>query len=361
MRCTLILVGTELLNGATLDTNSVFMAEELNKVGIKIDFKLTVGDSLEKIEKALVFAKQTSDLVILSGGLGATDDDLTKEAIRKFLNKKFIIDDGELEELKEKFKKLNIQFLDKNHKEVEKPEGAISIKNDVGMAPAFYIDGIAAFPGVPRELYNMFPKFLKFYTEKFCVDLDPIYIKDIIVSGIPESILEEKIKEYFIDPNIEYEFLVKDYGIIVRMQTSNRHKITVEKIKEKIYNSIGKYILGEDKEKIEDKIFNILKKKNYSLSVAESCTGGMLSSTFVTIPGISEYFQEGIITYSNESKVSRLKVDKNLIEKYGAVSKEVAEKMVNGLTTDVGISTTGVAGPGGGTQEKPVGLVYAFK
>ncbi|WP_281699457.1 CinA family nicotinamide mononucleotide deamidase-related protein [Cetobacterium somerae] len=358
MRCTLILVGTELLNGATLDTNSVFMAEELNKVGIKIDFKLTVGDSLEKIEKALVFAKQTSDLVILSGGLGATDDDLTKEAIRKFLNKKFIIDDGELEELKEKFKKLNIQFLDKNHKEVEKPEGAISIKNDVGMAPAFYIDGIAAFPGVPRELYNMFPKFLKFYTEKFCVDLDPIYIKDIIVSGIPESILEEKIKEYFIDPNIEYEFLVKDYGIIVRMQTSNRHKITVEKIKEKIYNSIGKYILGEDKEKIEDKIFNILKKKNYSLSVAESCTGGMLSSMFVTIPGISEYFQEGIITYSNESKVSRLKVDKNLIEKYGAVSKEVAEKMVNGLTTDVGISTTGVAGPGGGTQEKPVGLVY---
>ena len=162
MRCTLILVGTELLNGATLDTNSVFMAEELNKVGIKIDFKLTVGDSLEKIEKALVFAKKTSDLVILSGGLGATDDDLTKEAIRKFLNKKFIIDDGELEELKEKFKKLNIQFLDKNHKEVEKPEGAISIKNDVGMAPAFYIDGIAAFPGVPRELYNMFPKFLKF-------------------------------------------------------------------------------------------------------------------------------------------------------------------------------------------------------
>ena len=358
MRCTLILVGTELLNGATLDTNSVFMAEELNKVGIKIDFKLTVGDSLEKIEKALVFAKQTSDLVILSGGLGATDDDLTKEAIRKFLNKKFIIDDGELEELKEKFKKLNIQFLDKNHKEVEKPEGAISIKNDVGMAPAFYIDGIAAFPGVPRELYNMFPKFLKFYTEKFCVDLDPIYIKDIIVSGIPESILEEKIKEYFIDPNIEYEFLVKDYGIIVRMQTSNRHKITVEKIKEKIYNSIGKYILGEDKEKIEDKIFNILKKKNYSLSVAESCTGGMLSSTFVTIPGISEYFQEGIITYSNESKVSRLKVDKNLIEKYGAVSKEVAEKMVNGLITDVGISTTGIAGPDGGTQEKPVGLVY---
>lgn len=358
MGCTLILVGTELLNGATLDTNSIFIAGELNKVGIKIDFKLVVGDSLEKIEKALRFAKQTSELVILSGGLGATDDDLTKEAIKKFLNKKLIVEKDEVEELKEKFKKRNIQFLDKNYKEVEKPEGAISIKNDVGMAPAFYIDGIAAFPGVPSELYNMFPEFLKFYTEKFCTDLDPIFIKDIIVCGIPESILEERIKEYFIDPNIEYEFLVKDYGIIVRMQTSNRNKITVEKIKEKIYNSIGKYIIGEDTEKIEDKIFNILKKKNYSFSVAESCTGGMLSSTIIKIPGISKYFQEGMITYSNESKVSRLKVDKNLIEKYGAVSKEVAEEMVNGLITDIGISTTGIAGPEGGTQEKPVGLVY---
>lgn len=358
MRCTLILVGTELLNGGTLDTNSIFMAEELNKVGIKIDFKLTVGDSLEKIERALEFAKKTSELVILSGGLGPTDDDLTKEAIGKFLNKKIIVEEDELEELKEKFKKLNIQFLGKNYKEVEKPEGAVSIKNDVGMAPAFFVDGIAAFPGVPKELYNMFPKFLKYYTEKFCFDLDPIYIKDIIVSGIPESILEESIKEHFTDSNIEYEFLVKDYGIIVRMQTSDAHKITVEKIKEKIYNSIGKYILGEDKEKIEDKIFNILKKKNYSFSVAESCTGGMLSSTIVTIPGISKYFQEGIITYSNESKVNRLKVDKDLIERYGAVSKEVAEKMVSGLTTDIGISTTGIAGPDGGTQEKPVGLVY---
>ncbi|MCQ8211799.1 CinA family nicotinamide mononucleotide deamidase-related protein [Cetobacterium somerae] len=358
MRCTLILVGTELLNGATLDTNSVFMAEELNKAGIKIDYKLTVGDSLQKIEDALKFAKKMSDLVILSGGLGATDDDLTKEAIRKFLDKKFIIEDKELEEIKEKFRKLNIQFLNKNLKEVQKPEGAISIKNDVGMAPAFFVDGIAAFPGVPRELYNMFPKFLNFYTKNYCKDLDPIYIKDIIISGIPESILEEKIKGFFIEPNIEYEFLVKDYGIIVRMQTLDRYKNTVEKIKEKIYNSIGKYILTEDQEKIEDKIFKLLEKRNYTLSVAESCTGGMLSSTIVSVPGISKFFKEGLITYSNEAKIDRLNVNKNLIEKYGAVSKEVAKEMVIGLKTDVGISITGIAGPEGGTKDKPVGLVY---
>ncbi|MGL5743978.1 MAG: molybdopterin-binding protein, partial [Cetobacterium sp.] len=149
MRCTLILVGTELLNGATLDTNSVFMANELNKVGIKIDFKLTVGDSLEKVIEAIKFAKERNELVILSGGLGSTDDDLTKEAISKFLNKKMIVEEDELVEIQKKFEKLNIEFLKKNYKEVEKPEGAISIKNDVGMAPAFFINGIAAFPGVP--------------------------------------------------------------------------------------------------------------------------------------------------------------------------------------------------------------------
>ena len=358
MRCVLLMVGTELLNGATLDTNSIFMANELNKVGIKIDFKLTVGDSLEKILEAIKFAKEKSDLVILSGGLGATDDDLTKEAISKFLNKKMLVDEEELIEIKQKFKKLNIEFLKKNYKEVEKPEGAVSIKNDVGMAPAFFIDGIAAFPGVPKELYNMFPKFLKYYTNNYCESIDPIYIKDIIVSGIPESILEEKIKEFFIDPNIEYEFLVKDYGIIVRMQTLESYKNTVEKIKEKIYNSIGKYIVTEDEEKIEEKVCNLLKSKNYTLAVAESCTGGMLASTIVGLSGVSEIFIEGLVTYSNESKINRLNVDKNIIERYGAVSKEVAEAMVFGLKAKVAISTTGIAGPNGGTLEKPVGLVY---
>ncbi|MGL4977108.1 MAG: CinA family nicotinamide mononucleotide deamidase-related protein [Cetobacterium sp.] len=358
MRCALLMVGTELLNGATLDTNSIFIAEELNKFGIKIDYKITSGDSLENIIESLKFLKEKSELVIISGGLGATDDDLTKSAISKFLNKKLIVDEAELIELKNKFKKLNIQYLKKNEKEVEKPEGAISIKNDVGMAPAFFIDGIAAFPGVPKELYNMLPKFLKYYTEKFCKKIDPIYIKDIIVSGIPESILEEKIKHLFIEPNIEYEFLVKDYGIIVRMQALLTLKNTVEKIKEKIYNSIGSYILYEDNEKIEEKIYSILKNKKYSLSVAESCTGGLLSSTFVGVSGISEFFKEGIITYSNESKIERLNISKDIIERYGAVSKEVAESMVTGLNTDIGISTTGIAGPEGGSENKPVGLVY---
>ncbi|WP_297598210.1 CinA family nicotinamide mononucleotide deamidase-related protein [uncultured Cetobacterium sp.] len=358
MRCSLILVGTELLNGGTADTNSLYMAEELNKYGMKIAYKLTVGDSLKDIMETLVFAKKNSELVIVSGGLGPTDDDLTKLAISKFLNKKLIVEKNELLDLKNKFETLNIKFLDKNHKEVEKPEGSISIKNGVGMAPAFFIDDIVAFPGVPKELYDMFPKFLEFYFNTKKINIDPIYIKDLIVIGIPESHLEEKIKQYFINPNIEYEFLVKDYGIIVRMQSTQSNKNTVEKIKEKIYNSIGENIFGEDKETLENKIINLLKNRNYTISVAESCTGGLLAAKFIEIPGVSEIFEEGIVSYSNFSKVKRLNIDKNTIDRYGAVSKEVAERMVLGLDTDIAISTTGIAGPTGGTEEKPVGLVY---
>lgn len=358
MNCTLLLVGTELLNGATLDTNSIYMAEELNKFGIDINFKLTVGDSLEKIISALKFAKKNSDLIIVSGGLGPTDDDLTKLAISKFLDKKLIVEENELEELKEKFKKRDILFLDKNYKEVEKPTGAISIKNDVGMAPAFFIDEIVAFPGVPRELKNMFPKFLNFYAERKNLNIDPIYVKDLLTHGIPESHLEDKIKDLFKEPNIEYEFLVKDYGIIVRMQSKESNKNTVEKIKEKIYNIIGEYIFGEDNERLETKIVDYLIKKKYTIAVAESCSGGMLSEKLIGVSGVSKVFKEGIVSYSNEAKIKRLNIEKNIIDKYGAVSEEVAREMVCALDSHVAISITGIAGPTGGTEEKPVGLVY---
>lgn len=358
MNCTLLLVGTELLNGATIDTNSIYMAEELNKYGIGINYKLTVGDSLNKIIDAIIFGKENSDLVIMSGGLGPTDDDLTKTAVSKYLNKKLIVDNDELEELKEKFAVRGIEFLNKNLKEVEKPEGAISIKNDVGMAPAFFIDGIVGFPGVPRELKNMFPKFLKMYSEKMNLNIDPIYVKDLLTIGIPESILEEKIKSLFEDPNIEYEFLIKDYGIIVRMQSKLSNKNTVEKIKEKIYNITGDYIFGEDNERLETKVVKLLSEKNYSISVAESCSGGMLAEKLISVPGISKIFKEGIVSYSNEAKINRLNIEKKRIDEYGAVSKEIAKDMLDGLNSDVAISITGFAGPTGGTEEKPVGRVY---
>ena len=358
MKAGIFLVGTELLNGATIDTNSIYIAEELNKYGIEIEFKMTVRDVMDEIVKALKYAKKNVDLVILTGGLGPTDDDITKEAMAKFLKKKLVVDEKEKQELLKKYKAYKNPNKT-NFKEVEKPEGAISFKNDVGMAPAVYVDGLVAFPGFPNELKNMFPKFLKYYVKENNLK-SQIYIKDIITYGIGESVLETTVKDLFTEGDIFYEFLVKDYGTLIRLQTKIENKKNVAKIVKKLYNRISEFIIGEDDDRIENTIYECLNsgEKPLTISTAESCTGGMIASKLIEVPGISENFIEGIVSYSNEAKIKRLKVKKETLEKYGAVSEEVAREMLAGLKTDVGISTTGIAGPGGGTKDKPVGLVY---
>ena len=343
MKAGIFLVGTELLNGATIDTNSIYIAEELNKYGIEIEFKMTVRDVMDEIVKALKYAKKNVDLVILTGGLGPTDDDITKEAMAKFLKKY------------KAYKNPNKT----NFKEVEKPEGAVSFKNDVGMAPAVYVDGLVAFPGFPNELKNMFPKFLKYYVKENNLK-SQIYIKDIITYGIGESVLETTVKDLFTEGDIFYEFLVKDYGTLIRLQTKIENKKNVVKIVKKLYNRISEFIIGEDNDRIENTIYECLNsgEKPLTISTAESCTGGMIASKLIEVPGISKNFIEGIVSYSNEAKIKRLKVKKEILERYGAVSEEVAREMLAGLKTDIAISTTGIAGPGGGTKDKPVGLVY---
>ena len=358
MKAGIFLVGTELLNGATIDTNSIYIAEELNKYGIEIEFKMTVRDVMSEITKALTYAKKNVDLVILTGGLGPTDDDITKEAMAKFLKKKLVVDEKEKKELLKKYKAYKNPNKT-NFKEVEKPEGAVSFKNDVGMAPAVYIDGMVAFPGFPNELKNMFPKFLKYYVKENNLK-SQIYIKDIITYGIGESVLETTVKDLFTEGDIFYEFLVKDYGTLIRLQTKIENKKNVAKIVKKLYNRISEFIIGEDDDRIENTIYECLNsgEKPLTISTAESCTGGMIASKLIEVPGISTNFIEGIVSYSNEAKIKRLKVKKETLEKYGAVSEEVAREMLAGLKTDIGISTTGIAGPDGGTKDKPVGLVY---
>ena len=358
MKAGIFLVGTELLNGATIDTNSIYIAEELNKYGIEIEFKMTVRDVMSEITKALTYAKKNVDLVILTGGLGPTDDDITKEAMAKFLKKKLVVDEKEKKELLKKYKAYKNPNKT-NFKEVEKPEGAISFKNDVGMAPAVYVDGLVAFPGFPNELKNMFPKFLKYYVKENNLK-SQIYIKDIITYGIGESVLETTVKDLFTEGDIFYEFLVKDYGTLIRLQTKIENKKNVAKIVKKLYNRISEFIIGEDDDRIENTIYECLNsgEKPLTISTAESCTGGMIASKLIEVPGISKNFIESIVSYSNEAKIKRLKVKKETLEKYGAVSEEVAREMLAGLKTDIAISTTGIAGPDGGTKDKPVGLVY---
>ncbi len=358
MKAGLILVGTELLNGGMLDTNSLYIAEELNKYGIEIEFKVTIRDFMDEIIKTIDYGKRNVDLIIMSGGLGPTIDDITKEAIAKYLDRPLIVEENELSELKEKFQRAKINFVDINVKEVEKPKGAITFRNDAGMAPAVYIDGIAAFPGVPKELYDMLPKFLKWYSKEKNIDTDEIYIRDILTFGLAESLLDQEIRDFFTEDGIYYEFLVKNYGTIVRLQSKESNKNKVEKIVEKIYNKIGNYVFGENADRLEKKTVELVKKLGMNISTAESCTGGMIASRLIDVPGVSEIFKEGIVSYSNDAKMKRLGVKKETLEKYGAVSEETAREMVIGLDSDVAIATTGIAGPDGGTPEKPVGLVY---
>ena len=358
MKAGLILVGTELLNGGMLDTNSLYIAEELNKYGIEIEFKVTIRDFMDEIIKTIDYGKRNVDLIIMSGGLGPTIDDITKEAIAKYLDRPLIVEENELSELKEKFQRAKINFVDINVKEVEKPKGAITFRNDAGMAPAVYIDGIAAFPGVPKELYDMLPKFLKWYSKEKNIDTDEIYIRDILTFGLAESLLDQEIRDFFTEDGIYYEFLVKNYGTIVRLQSKESNKNKVEKIVEKIYNKIGNYVFGENADRLEKKTVELVKKLGMNISTAESCTGGMIASRLIDVPGVSEIFKEGIVSYSNDAKMKRLGVKKETLEKYGAVSEETAREMVMGLDSDVAIATTGIAGPDGGTPEKPVGRVY---
>lgn len=358
MKVSIILVGTELLNGGVVDTNSTYMAEELNKYGIKIKFKVVVGDKKSEICNAIDFCRKNSDLIIISGGLGPTLDDVTKEAVSEYLGKPLIIDEKELLELKEKFEKAGIEFKDLNLKEVEKPKGAKSFKNNVGMAPSIYIDDIVAFPGVPKELSDMFPKFLNWYVNEKKLLPDEIYIKDIITFGLAESILDATVREFFTENNIQYEFLIKDYGTLIRLQTSVKYKNKAKKIVEQIYDKIEEFIFGEDEDRLEIKVVNLLKDKKNTLSTAESCTGGMIASKIVSVPGASSIFYEGVVCYTEESKIKRLNVKQETLKKFTVVSQEVVEEMLEGLNTDIRIATTGIAGPNGGTGDKPVGLVY---
>lgn len=359
MKAILLMVGTELLNGGMVDTNSIYMAEELNRYGIEIRNKFVVGDVIEEIKKTLEYAKNNSDLVLISGGMGPTLDDLTKEAVAQYLNLPLVVEEEDKVELIEKFKKVSVPFSAINLKEAEKPKGSISFKNDVGMANGIFVDNIAIFPGVPRELYNLLPKFLKWYKGNgYLENVDEIYIKDLITVGIPESVLEERVKKHFTEEGIFYEFLVKDYGILLRFQSRVSNKKGVEKIVKKLYNEIGDNIYGEDNDRLETLLINQLKNRKLKFSGAESCTGGLLLGKLVGVPGSSAVLEEGVVTYSNFSKEKRLGVKSETLEKYGAVSFETAYEMARGLETDIGVSITGIAGPDGGTEEKPVGLVY---
>lgn len=365
----IISIGTELLLGDIVNTNAQYIARRLKDLGIFVYYQTVVGDNENRLMDAFEIAFKRSDIVITTGGLGPTQDDLSKEVAAKYFNKNLILDEDTLRSVEEYFSRRNLPLTEGIKKQALIMEGAKALKNDYGTAPGIYLEEkgkvLIMMPGPPKEMIPLFenrvvPILLR-YTDNILVS------KVLRIAGIGESFVEERIKDLIegqTNPTIAP--YVKDGEVTLRITAKagdEREAIElIEPIEKEIKGRLEGYVYGEGDTSLEEVLGNLLLKHNLKIAVAESCTGGMITSRLVNFPGISAALVEGVVTYSNESKIKRLNVNEETLIKFGAVSKECAIEMAKGVAlssgVEIGISSTGIAGPSGGTDKKPVGLVY---
>lgn len=369
MRAEIITVGTEILLGDILNTNSRYLARELALLGIEVYYQGSVGDNEDRLLEAFGESLKRSDLVITTGGLGPTLDDITKEVAAKYFGQKMELNQKSWDEIREFMSKLDKSPTENNKRQAYFPKEATILKNNNGTAPGaiFKKDKktIIVLPGPPREMVAMFEESVRPYLESLTEDI--LVSKTLRLYGIGESKLETELLDVIKgQTNPTVAPYASDMEVTLRITAKAKSSEEATKLigpmEESIRTRVGKYIYGEGDTSLDEVVSKILVEKNLKIAVAESCTGGMVSASLINYPGISSVFMEGLITYSNEAKMERLGVNKETLDKFGAVSEETAIEMAQGVckkfNTNVGVSTTGVAGPGGGTDEKPVGLVY---
>lgn len=369
MKAAILTVGTEILFGQIVNTNATFISKRLNDMGIDVMYHYTVGDNAKRLESLLHEIMQECQLIITTGGLGPTQDDLTKDIVAKVAGDKLVIHKPSLDKITEFFKATGREMTENNIKQAYMPSKAKVLTNDYGSAPGFVakVDNniIMCMPGPPREMEPMFVN----YGEKYLRELseDAIYYQFIRTIGIGESMLETKLLD-LIDGQTDSTIAtyVKEGEAYLRI-TSKRKTIdeareAVDNMIEKIQARIGEYIYCVGNMNLSEVVVDLLKAKGLKLASAESCTGGLFADAIISIPGTSDIFDRALVTYSNKAKMEELGVKAETLEKYGAVSEETAREMVNGLAkvsgADICVSVTGIAGPDGGTLDKPVGLVY---
>jgi nicotinamide-nucleotide amidase len=368
MKSEIISVGTELLLGQIVNTNAKYISLKLSTIGIDVFFQTNVGDNSKRLKECLEIAVKRSDVIILTGGLGPTMDDLTKETVAEFFDLPLIEDTDSKLSIENYFNKSNRKMTANNYKQALFPEGSKILPNKIGTAPGCILKKngkiIIILPGPPSELIPMFDNYVYPYLKNMS---DKIIVSKVIkIFGIGESKVEDMVNDLLISSNPTVAPLIGDGIVTLRITAKSDNKEEAEnmisKIEKKIKDVIGDYIFGSDDETMEYVIFNLLRERNLTLTTAESCTGGLLSKMITDIPGSSEIFKYGFVTYSNEAKQKMLGVSKQTLEKYGAVSIETAKEMaVNAkeiANADYSVSITGIAGPDGGTEKKPVGLVY---
>ncbi|MGL4875536.1 MAG: competence/damage-inducible protein A [Clostridium sp.] len=369
MKCELISVGTEILLGDIVNTNAQYLARELANIGVNVYYQAVVGDNEERMLKAFEEGLLRSDIIITTGGLGPTKDDMTKEIACKYFGFNSVLHKESLEELKEYFKKLGKNYTKSNEKQAYFPKEAKILKNDNGTAPGAILekDGkmIIILPGPPREMKPMFDNYVKPYLEKLTGNT--IISEVVRVYGIGESSLENMVQDLIdngTNPTVapyakEGEATLR---VTAKAKSVEAGRAIIKPVIEEIKKRIGEDLYNIGEEGLNLVVGKLLVEKGLTIGTAESCTGGMLGGTLIDYPGISEVFLEGAITYSNEAKIRTLGVKESTLESVGAVSKEIAIEMAEGIrrrcNSKIGVSTTGIAGPDGGTNDKPVGLVY---
>lgn len=370
MKAEIIAVGTELLLGDIVNTNAQYIAKRLADIGVSVYHQTVVGDNPQRLKEALDLAfRRGVDVVITTGGLGPTKDDLTKEIAAEFFSKELAIHEESLNIIKEYFAKSKRTFSENNVKQAYFPKDSIILENNHGTAPGCIIEKdnnfIILLPGPPREMKPMFEGNVIPYLKKFT---DGILVSKVLrICGLGESAMAEIIQD-IIDKqtNPTVAPYAKSSEVTLRITAKASSEKEAEKlilpVEEEIRQRLGENVYGEGETSLEEVIGNALIEKGLTISTAESCTGGLLAGQLINYPGISKVFMEGAVTYSNEAKINRIKVKKSTLEAFGAVSGETAVEMAEGIAktskTNIGISTTGIAGPSGGTDKKPVGLVY---
>ncbi len=369
MNAEVLAVGTELLMGQIANTNAQYISRRLPDVGVGVYYHSVVGDNPERLKESLALALKRSDAVIMTGGLGPTQDDLTKETVSELLDKKLVLHEESLKKIESFFKGVHRTMTENNVKQAYLPEGSIVMKNKNGTAPGCIIEKngktVILLPGPPSEMRPMFEEnVIPYFEDRASYKLVSRFIR---IFGIGESAMETQILDLIqgqVNPTIapyakEGEVTIRVTAKCARGEDGQE---LLGPVIEEIKKRLGNAVYSTEDKNMEEAAGELLISKGISLSLAESCTGGLIASRLTAIPGISRVFNRGIVCYSNQSKIENLGVNTETLQKHGAVSRETAVEMAEGILknakTDLGLSVTGIAGPEGGTAEKPVGLVY---
>lgn len=372
MKAYIITIGDEILLGNTLNTNAAYIGEQLSEININVIKTSVVGDDNPSILEELKLASETTNLILLTGGLGPTHDDVTRKSVVDFFNTELIENQQVLDDIKEIFEKRKRKVTAVNIDQAKVPKIAEVVRNRLGTAPGLWIEKdekiYVVMPGVPYEMQGMMestviPKLLERQ------DAEQIFIKKkvILTTGIPESTLYERLGN--LDELLQgakLAFLPNQFGVKLRLSVEGKDEKELNErlmeVEQRIRSRAGRFIYGVGDDQLEAVVGRLLQDREFKIATAESCTGGLVGNMLTNVSGSSKYFERGIICYSNAAKVELLKVDEDAIAEHGAVSQEVAMQMAEGVKStsgaDIGLATTGIMGPTGATTDKPVGLVY---